>query len=196
MQAKITKSPYPQVPNGTVGDIIGTATGGLVIDVEGNFTMPTDGNSQPGKRPMFFDVGQFEVITPETTGTGAELIFKQAFAWLARTTHDNAVAKGFWEARNDIVKACAGVSPALAKAAIKCVDSQLRELIVSEISEACEGDRKDLMDTHLPQFTMVECELADAVIRVADYVAARGLRVGDAILEKMKYNAKREGLNA
>ena len=39
-------------------------------------------------------------------------------------------------------------------------------LIHSEISEAMEGARKDLMDTHLTHRSMMEVELADAIIRI------------------------------
>jgi hypothetical protein len=42
-------------------------------------------------------------------------------------------------------------------------------LMVSEIAEAMEGERKDLMDDHLPHRKMAEVELADAVIRIMDY---------------------------
>ena len=48
-------------------------------------------------------------------------------------------------------------------------------LILSEFSEAMEGHRKNLQDDHLPQFTMKEVELADALIRIGDYVAEHGL---------------------
>jgi hypothetical protein len=42
------------------------------------------------------------------------------------------------------------------------------QLILSEISEAMEGHRKDLMDDHLPQYKMLHVELADGVIRILD----------------------------
>ena len=64
-------------------------------------------------------------------------------------------------------------------------------LIHSEISEAMEGDRKCLMDDHLPNRKMVEVELADAVIRIFDLAGAMGLDIGGAMVDKMKYNAKR-----
>src|SRR6266699_3400781 len=65
-------------------------------------------------------------------------------------------------------------------------------LIHSEISEAMEGERKDLMDDHLPHRKMVEVELADAMIRILDYAGAYGLDVGGAFLEKTLYNLKRQ----
>lgn len=64
-------------------------------------------------------------------------------------------------------------------------------LIHSEISEAMEGDRKGLMDDHLPHRAMREVELADAVIRIFDLAGAYGMDLGGAIAEKMAYNAQR-----
>jgi hypothetical protein len=46
---------------------------------------------------------------------------------------------------------------------------ELRALIASELSEALEGERKSLMDDHLPHRKMAEVEMADAVIRILDY---------------------------
>lgn len=64
-------------------------------------------------------------------------------------------------------------------------------LIVSEIAEAMEGDRKDLMDDHLPHRKMVEVELADAVIRIGDLAGKLDLDLGGAIDEKLEYNLNR-----
>jgi hypothetical protein len=47
-------------------------------------------------------------------------------------------------------------------------------LVVSEIAECMEGERKNLMDDHLPHRKMAEVELADAVIRIADIAGAKG----------------------
>lgn len=64
-------------------------------------------------------------------------------------------------------------------------------LIHSEISEAMEGHRKGRNDDHLPHRPMIEVELADAIIRIADLAGALGLDLGGAIAEKMKYNSTR-----
>lgn len=64
-------------------------------------------------------------------------------------------------------------------------------LIHSEISEAMEGARKDLADDKLPARKMIEVELADAVIRIADLAGALGLDLGGAIADKMAFNAVR-----
>lgn len=64
-------------------------------------------------------------------------------------------------------------------------------LIHSEISEAMEGERKDLMDDHLPNRKMAEVEMADAVIRIMDYCGRWGYDIGGAIMEKLEYNLSR-----
>lgn len=65
-------------------------------------------------------------------------------------------------------------------------------LIVSEVAEAMEGERKNLMDDKLPHRLMAEVELADAVIRIADYCGLHDYDLEGAILEKMEYNRTRE----
>ena len=64
-------------------------------------------------------------------------------------------------------------------------------LIVSEIAEAMEGDRKDLMDDKLPHRKMREVELADAVIRIFDLAGGFKLDLAGAIAEKLIYNSQR-----
>lgn len=64
-------------------------------------------------------------------------------------------------------------------------------LIVTEIAEAKEGHRKNLMDTHLPNRPMIEVELADAIIRIADLAGALDLDLAGAVVEKLAYNRTR-----
>ena len=64
-------------------------------------------------------------------------------------------------------------------------------LIHSEVSEALEGDRKNLQDSHLPHRKAFEVELADAVIRIFDLAGATGLDLGMAMKEKLEYNKTR-----
>lgn len=64
-------------------------------------------------------------------------------------------------------------------------------LVVTEIAEAMEGERKGLMDDHLPTRPMAEVELADALIRICDYAGRFGYDLGGAVVEKMAYNKNR-----
>ena len=68
---------------------------------------------------------------------------------------------------------------------------ELLMLIVSEVAEAMEGERKGLMDDHLPHRRMAEVELADVLIRVFDYAGAFGYDLDGAVAEKRAYNAQR-----
>ncbi len=68
---------------------------------------------------------------------------------------------------------------------------ELLMLIVSEISEAMEGERKSLMDDKLPHRRMAEVELADALIRIFDYAGAYGFDLDGAVAEKRAFNARR-----
>ncbi len=70
-------------------------------------------------------------------------------------------------------------------------DGTMLALVHSEISEAMEGFRKDLMDDHLPHRKMAEVELADAVIRICDLAGLKGYDLGGAIEEKLTYNLQR-----
>lgn len=69
---------------------------------------------------------------------------------------------------------------------------ELLMLIVSEISEAMEGERKDLMDDKLPHRKMAEVELVDALIRIFDYAGAFNYDLQGAYEEKRLYNMNRE----
>ena len=64
-------------------------------------------------------------------------------------------------------------------------------LMHSELSEMLEGVRKPGPDSHVPEFTSEEIEMADLFIRALDYAAGWKLRLGEAIFAKMTFNATR-----
>lgn len=47
------------------------------------------------------------------------------------------------------------------------------------------------MDPHCPEYTRLEVKLADTIIRIMDYSVYRGLRVSQALLDKIAVNAMR-----
>lgn len=65
-------------------------------------------------------------------------------------------------------------------------------LMHSELSEAMEGERKDLMDDKLPHHRMAEVEMADVIIRILDYCAAYNYDLEGAFRAKMAFNATRK----
>lgn len=100
---------------------------------------------------------------------------------LIRRVHTWSRNCGWW---NDLV-----TGEDLAKNPL--IVSQKLLLIVTEIAEATEGHRKNLMDDKLPKRTMLEVELADAIIRIVDLAGALNLDLAGAVVEKMEYNSSR-----
>jgi hypothetical protein len=64
-------------------------------------------------------------------------------------------------------------------------------LLHSEASEMMEGFRKDLPSDHIEGFSMAEEEAADILIRLFDMAEPAGLRLGEAFIAKLNYNAVR-----
>jgi NTP pyrophosphatase (non-canonical NTP hydrolase) len=69
---------------------------------------------------------------------------------------------------------------------------EMMMLMVSEIAEAMEGFRKDLMDDKLPHRKMETVEFADLFIRLMDYVGEFCPDFGEAVAEKWEFNKTRK----
>jgi hypothetical protein len=70
-------------------------------------------------------------------------------------------------------------------------DGTCMMLIVSEIAEAMEGNRKNRQDDHLPHLKNEPVELSDAIIRIFDYAGRKKFNLSGALIEKWAYNADR-----
>jgi len=66
-------------------------------------------------------------------------------------------------------------------------------LMHSELSEALEGIRHgNPPSDHIPEFSSLEEEFADVVIRIMHVADALNLRLAEAIIAKDEFNSKRE----
>ena len=84
---------------------------------------------------------------------------------LSKLAHKTAVEKGFYDRRDRPI-------------------TELLMLIVTELGEACEADRKG-EDEHFKE------EVADVYIRLGDMCEYLGIDIEKEIIKKMKYNETR-----
>ena len=101
------------------------------------------------------------------------LSFEKEWNKIAKKVYKNAVNHGFWkEVPND---------------------GERMALIHAEISEALEALRDDNPTSNkIMEYSSVEEELADAVIRIMDYAFGKDLDIAGAIKAKIEYNESRE----
>ena len=128
----------------------------------------------------------------------------QAVNELSIEIHSANVQAGWWtnlEYKNQVGSLLGlGLEPSLAQKVLSVLGvteeanrnkGELLMLTVSEIAEAMEGDRKNLMDDKLPHRKMFEVELADTMIRIHDIAGKYKLDLGGAMREKIAYNRER-----
>jgi NTP pyrophosphatase (non-canonical NTP hydrolase) len=100
------------------------------------------------------------------------MAFAIEFDAVAQEVNHIAIEKGWWESERN--------------------EGELIALMHSELSEALEVIRNgNPPDDTIPEFTGVEAELADVIIRIMDMAAAKGYRVGEAVVAKINYNKNR-----
>lgn len=115
-------------------------------------------------------------MIPRHTLPDSFTYMKSAWKTCASFMHQTAVSKGWWDKPRN--------------------DGELLMLIVREVSEACEALRDgNPPDDKVPEFSSVEVELADAVIRIMDMGEARGWDIAGAIEAKVAFNLTRERMH-
>lgn len=69
-------------------------------------------------------------------------------------------------------------------------------LMHSELGEATEADRKGITSSeHIPDFTGLEEEFADTIVRILDVAGRHKMRLGEAIIAKMHFNIERSKMH-
>lgn len=114
-------------------------------------------------------------------------LIKSSAYVLGEECHRNAKEAGWWTNKDGTPR---NLDPSTEEGRLNIAWPLL--LMVSELIEAAEGVRKNLPDDKLPHRSMLEVELADAVIRIFDTAHGIGLDLGGAIAEKLAYNRTRE----
>lgn len=98
--------------------------------------------------------------------------FTRSLNLFGESVHQMAKEKGWWDGERN--------------------DGELIALMHSELSEALEFLRHgNPASDHIPNFSGAEEEMADCIIRILDMAAARGWRVGEALIAKREFNAGR-----
>lgn len=104
-----------------------------------------------------------------TEQPGNENILVTEFNRVAKIHHAIMVEKGFWKKPRE--------------------NGTLIALCHSELSEAMEADRHgDPPDDKVPEFTGMEAEFADTILRIMDIAVGRNLKVIEALVAKLEYN--------
>ncbi|MBD3262646.1 MAG: nucleotide pyrophosphohydrolase [Candidatus Altiarchaeales archaeon] len=112
--------------------------------------------------------------------------FIAMFEKMQDRVHHNAVDKGFWA---DPLIALEGRVPDKEIRALRICRALL--LVHTELSEATEAVRSgDPVSEKIPDFTNLEEELADTVIRIMDLSARFNLRLAQAIVRKHTHNVE------
>lgn len=132
-------------------------------------------------------------VTKDSMIDATEYAFAQSFTNLSQIVHRLARDKGWWKERDELLEvAKLSTLPGFEAFAQATLMGSAVSLIHSELSEALENIRTGMgPDDKIPEFSGVEAELADVIIRIMDFAVGCGLRVPEALIAKVEYNRTR-----
>jgi NTP pyrophosphatase (non-canonical NTP hydrolase) len=115
-----------------------------------------------------------EAKKSNVVGKVAAEAFKQSFDMIQSAAYATARSKGWWPEQLDVNH------------------GEQLALMHSELSEGLEYLRHgNGPSDHIPAFSGLEEELADVIIRIMSYAGRTNLKVSEAVLAKMEFNAGR-----
>jgi len=120
-----------------------------------------------------------------------ELRFCEAVKLMQQDISRNAIAHGFYDDEQKRYFTCGNDGEFVQVDLSNYFKGNRIALQHSELSEGLEGIRKPQQDQHCPEFSSIEIELADTVIRVLDMAEFYKLRVIEAIIAKHTFNKSR-----
>lgn len=125
--------------------------------------------------------------------TSIEDDFFESIDIISEFVYNEQVKMGFHDSGIlTVLKNCGLKESSVHKELNNLEDVKRLALAIGELNEAIEAVRKDIkVSEHIPEFTGLEEELADTVIRILDLSGQHNLRLGAAIKAKLEFNKTR-----